>query len=616
MTGTARVVFALLLAACSSNPDDPAGPVATPLPTLDILPPSPRGPPPRLGTGAIEFVDVTIAVGAKAPAGFAVAFVDYDDDGWPDLTVGTELGLMIFQNQRNGTFANVSLRAPTAFVGAVDTTVYADVNGDGHLDLYLGRRDGPDELLVSDGQGGFSPLTNSGVPESRGVRGVSFGDVDHDGDLDLFVSVGRKPEFGYGDQGDGGGADRLLINDGSGHFTDSDQDIGGPATGETFAAALVDFDRDTWLDILVVTASASDRFYRGGPGGTFADATPTTITDRWTNLMGLAIGDFNEDGRLDVYGTDSISDTLYAQRDDGSFEQTWPQLPGDADPTAVRTGWGVVTIDLDQDGDQDLVQSLARDDVFIGDTTPRPGGFLIFEKGAGGHFEDVTFESGQAMDTEVDGKGLATADFDRDGDLDLAVMTPGNEEDGGASGLRLLRNDGARAAGKDAVLLDLRWSDWPNSYAVGAIIDVVAGKSRASRVVTAGTSYLSAVDFVQHFGLGDAATAQVTVTWPDGQTDVFETVSAGHHRITRSANAASIEPSAAASSADPLALPCDASCEYCKAICSLYDQCDALGESGVSTVFDCVVQCWLLRPPTVEACLGEIACAHIEICTP
>jgi len=574
----------------SSAPDVPIGPI------LDVAPRVTK-PPPRVGAGALDFVDVTEGAGIDTPTANSVAFVDFNDDGWPDLTVGTALGVYLLRNNGDGTFVNETLRIsiPRELRGEVSTTVYGDVNGDGHLDLYVGRWRGSDFLLMSDGAGSFKPNPDAGIPEAIGVRGVNFGDTDGDGDLDLYVCIGRDLALGFGETGDGGGPDKLFTNNG-GVFTDSGQPVGGKPKGETFGALMVDFDRDADLDLFVVTASDLDRYYRND-GGVFTNVSEAAGIARWTNLMGLAVGDYDGDNLLDVYGTDSIPDALYKGQGNGTFTNVYPAvLGGEADPSAAQTAWGCAFMDADNDGDQDVLTVAAYDDNYHGRTgPPRVGRFVLLENDGAGGMTDATDDAGAALNRDVNGGGLAVADYDLDGDIDVAVALaePGKAGEGAGGhdvlmGLRLLRNDGLRAPGNRSLRIELR-QDGPNKWAVGATIDVVTASHQSSRAVTAGESYLSANDFAQHFGMGSSSAAKVDVRWPDGRNDTVE-LKQGNHRIVRTGDVVTVEPAGTTAATSPGPILCDLDCQACQALCDA-GACIHGGHalSGVA----CLVDCWL-----------------------
>ena len=256
--------------------------------------------------------------------------------------------------------------------------------------------------------------------------------------------------------------------------------------------------------------------------------------------MGLAVGDYNGDANLDIYATNASADYLYQGQGDGTFINVFEEVMSGGDPTANATGWGCAFIDLDNDGDQDVVSVSSYeegDQPGIKQAPPRLGRYTVLENQGNGTFVDQSEEAG--LGHAINGWGLATADYDLDGDVDIvaALQEPldlgfGPPLDTVKQGIRLLRNDSARAAGNQFLFIALQ-SPGPNRWAVGATIDVFAGTLSSTRVVTAGSSYLSQHSFVQHFGLGSHTVVdKVHIQWPDGVHTVAHSVPAGYWRFS------------------------------------------------------------------------------------
>jgi len=505
------------------------------------------GNPTHIGSNPIEFNDVTDEVGLPVLLGQAVAFVDFDLDGWPDILSVAANELILYRNL-GGTFAPVN---EWVFDGEPDILkqasngVFADVDNDGDLDLYVAASKHPDQLFLNH-DGVWSPAPEQwAVPPSLGVQGVHFADVNNDGWLDVYVTTGGsvfKQNQGPGvTPGYAGSPNSLLLNNAGNGFVDAtaEWNAGGGDTSETFGALFVDFDRDGDMDALVVRDYLTDHYFEND-GTTFVDQSATAISDLTTGLMGLAVGDINLDGHLDMYATNQMSDFLYLGDGQGHFTNGFAEQLLSPDPTGNLTGWGCAFMDMDNDRDQDVLQVAGYNrqeegvDHFI---PPRLGGYVVLENGVTsvGELTDITSEAG--LSEVVHGLALATADYDLDGDLD-AVVSLGPPADVGfgppmmdvRQGTRLLRNDSARAAGNGFLELSLRQPD-SNRFAVGATIDVLTGIRRASRVVTVGDSYLAAHSFVQHFGIGTNGAASVQIHWPNGMKQNAKNVPAGYHRL-------------------------------------------------------------------------------------
>ncbi len=462
-----------------------------------------------------------------------------------------------------------------------------------------------------------------GIPEAADVQGVSFADVDGDGDLDVYVARGRQQVFERSerapDPGREGSPNHLLLNDGSGVFTDVTADWQAMAgeRSESFGALFADYDRDGDQDALVVRDFEADHFLRND-GDAFQHVTSAISADG-TSLMGMAVADFDGDGNLDVYSTDVGPDTLYLGDGDGTFDDVYVDWI-DADPSASLTGWGVAAIDVDNDADADVMTVSAWEYADQYEDLMRTGAYVLLDN-TGGAFTDIAEAAG--LGEVVHGTALAIADYDLDGDLDVAVALGipdaadfGPDPSEVTTGIRILRNDSARAAGKRFLEISLRDQGNKNAWAVGATVDVVAGEGRASRVVTAGDSYLSTHSFVQHFGLGDAQTAEVTISWPDGRTTRAHEVPAGYVRMAPH-DGDCCWPSATtceqpwpdcptwASAADP----CGGvvGCDVCQLVC------DKLAECGLEE--GCAQDCEEGPPEVEEAvCALSAPCDAIETC--
>ncbi len=492
---------------------------------------------------AWHFTDVTAEAGLSYQHGYlaepgfrepsenagGVAVGDYDGDGWPDLYVvrGTIGANLLFHNRGDGTFEEVGQAAGVALTGVRSSgPLFADLDGDGRLDLFVGGVDGtPVSVFRNAGDGTFTDVTaTSGIdiPPGRDTFGATAGDYDHDGDLDLFVTHWLTSFFNFPDTS----SFHLWQNDGTGVFTDVTLAAGIVALGpsdnfNSFTANFADIDGDRWPDLLVTGDFLTTRVYRNNRNGTFTFATDTSvITDG--NGMGAAIGDYDNDGDLDWFVSsiwdpngvaegnwDTTGNRLYRNRGDGTFEDA-------TDAAGVRVGywgWGSTFQDLDNDGDLDLfhVNGFGRADIpqtaeFIADPS------RLFVGNGDGTFTERAAELGVA-DTD-EGRGVAAFDYDGDGDLDLFVH---NSEGPG----RLYRNDGGNAG---------RWLDValhgraPNTEGIGARIRVTVDGRTQLREVRAGSNYLSQDLAEAHFGLGAGRTASVEVLWPDGTRTVREKI--------------------------------------------------------------------------------------------
>ena len=474
-----------------------------------------------------------------AMMGGGLCWLDVENDGWLDLFVVNsyadeeiadwmrrEGGLprsALFHND-HGRFVNVGAKAGADLQVRGNGCAAADFNGDGHTDLYVTTAVS-DVLLWNDGDGTFTEgARTSGVVSFGWRSGAAVGDVNSDGRPDLFVA-------GYTDVhnsilGSTGGfptnheavRDLLFLNEGNGADGRARfREVGVQAGLEPVArdhglgAAFSDFDGDGRLDLYVANDEDPNRLYRNVPadrplGFRFEErARREGVADRNAG-MGVATADWSGDGRPDIVVSNSREQRHAAFRSDGGGSFVDTRAAFEAALGLDATGWGVSWVDLDLDGHLDLVMadgaipvtSLAKDA-----RTIRVVGNLAGQQ-LPGQFADVSRLVGTASGPRVNGRGVAAADFDNDGRVDVAVNSIGGR-------LVLLRNTGPKAHWLEVGL---------KRFAPGATITAVLPDGRRLvREVQAGGSYLSSEDPRVHFGLGAATTVrELIVRYPDGTT--------------------------------------------------------------------------------------------------
>ena len=503
--------------------------------------------------------------------GAGVALLDYDNDGWLDALVlsGTRLKEgarsdidwppgqaptnRLYRNRRDGTFEDVTDRAGLRRTGWASSVCAGDYDNDGWLDLfvtYFGRN----VLYHNRGDGRFEDTTARAGFAAKGTRwgsGCTFIDYDRDGKLDLFVAnylsfdLATAPEPGKGPNclwkgipvncGPKGlpfDHNLLYHNRGDGTFEDVTEASGIGKVRERYpmTAAAADFDGDGWTDIYVACDSTAAILYRNNRDGTFTDVAMASGT-AYSELgdaqagMGLAVGDYDGDGLLDLLKTHFADDVpaLYRNLGRGQFEDAAVAAGLSALNRYVE--WGAGMPDLDNDGRPDVVYVTGNVYPEIERHLPQyphRGPRVVFRNGEGGRFELVTERSGPGATTPHSSRGAAFGDIDNDGDVDVLVMNM-NEPPS------LLRNDYAGGNGWLELKLEGTRS---NRAAIGATVIVTAGGRRQARAVLSQSSYYSHDDLRLHFGLGTATMAdQVEVRWPSGGVDVLHAV--GGRRLVR-----------------------------------------------------------------------------------
>jgi len=480
--------------------------------------------------------------------GGGVAWIDYDGDEWLDvyLTSTPTVASMkqgripsnrLYRNNRDGTFQEVTERAGVGYRGWSMGVSVVDYDQDGDQDLYLTNH-GPNVLYRNQGDGTFRDVTReAGVGEARWSTASGWGDYDQDGDPDLFVAnyvdydLSALPEFGRGryclfrslevlcgPRGMKGAGDTLYRNNGDGTFTDVSRAAGVADERGHFGLGCVwsDLDGDGDLDLYVANDTQANDLYWNRGDGTFEEGglLSGAVLDLNGNAragMGVAVGDYDRDGRFDVAVTNFSEESYAVFHNDGAGEFTDRAGPlGIARQTLAYLGWGVLFADFDQDGWLDLVGVNGHvypqvDQLSIG-TSYRQSGLLWRGDGKGG-FVEATATAGSGLTSARSHRGAALGDFDRDGAPDLLV----SDLDGQPI---LLRN---RTEGRGRYLRV--------RAPLGSRVEVWAGGARQVEEVRSGGSYLSASEQVAHFGMGEAKQAErVRVTLLGGRSKEWTNV--------------------------------------------------------------------------------------------
>ena len=470
--------------------------------------------------------------------GSGVAWIDIDNDGFQDLYfVNGAVGAsnILYRNNRNGTFSNITESSGTAGSSskAYKTGVaVGDYDNDGLLDLFITAY-GPDILYHNLGNGKFADVTAAaGVAGGAAEWGTSAGffDYDRDGDLDLYVANYvdfRMDENPWcGDRKPGyrmycnptifdGTASRLYRNNGNGTFTDvsTAAGIANPA-GKGLGVVFCDYDRDGDSDIYVANDLVRNFLYRNNGDGTFQDVAYAAsvgfdINGKPQAGMGVDCGDVDGDGLPELFVTNFSEElnTLYKNHGDGTFQDVTQQIG--LGSGFLPLGFGTKMYDYDNDGDLDIhvTNGHVIDNVKL--YTPALSyeqKDLLYEN-TGGKFKDVSALAGGALQNTRVGRGLAVADFDNDGFLDVAISSLGRR------GV-LLRN---RGVSKNNWIEIRAEGTTSNRFGLGATVRLQAPGGLQVREINNAASYQSANDIRLHVGLGAAKTIpQIEILWPSG----------------------------------------------------------------------------------------------------
>ena len=470
-----------------------------------------------------------------AMMGGGLCWIDYDQDGWLDLYLvnshakeelsywQAQGGLpsnSLFRNGQ-GQFTDVTVQSGTDLAIRGNGCVAADFNMDGWPDLYI-TADGPNQLLWNRGDGSFAEgAAAAGVDAVEWNSASAVADINRDGLPDLFVAAyidlenkiphpsGAFPQDYYGLP------DRMYLNNGDGTFRDVTDMIGLQREERGLGALFTDLDNNGQLELYIANDGQPNRMYTAVPdsseiGFHFEDISLSAATGDSGSGMGITGGDYDGDGRFDLFVTnwEAELNALYRNeiddRDELAFRYSTYRI-GISGLGNNMTGWGTHFADFDQDGDLDLLTVNGRVPVSNFDSDPELVRFYgnMQQEGKPGQFREWTRQVGLHEDGvgPLLSRGSAMADYDNDGDLDVAINTIGGKA-------ALLQNEGA-AGNWLQIGLD--------GFYPGAVVEVVLPDGRSlMREWHVGSSYLSSEDTRLHVGLGSFTEAvTVRVWWQD-----------------------------------------------------------------------------------------------------
>ncbi len=507
----------------------------------------------------IHFVHNNGAFGKKflpETLGPGVAFIDYDNDGWPDIFLvngtdwpghaGKHTTSKLYHNNHDGTFTDVTHKAGLDSLEIFGMGVaVGDFDNDGYDDLFITSYR-QNHLFHNNGNGTFTDVTQKaglgGVQEFS--TGAAWVDYDKDGRLDLVVAnyVQWTPETDLYCTLDGksksyctpesykGTSVRLWHNRGNGTFEDVTKKAGlGDPTSKTLGIAVLDYDGDGWPDLLLSNDTQPNKLYRNNGNGTFTEkavlAGVAFSEDGVARAgMGVDAADYDRSGHPSLLITNFANQmlSLYHNEGTGLFVDEAPQSEiGRA--SLLTLGFGCFFFDYDLDGWPDVFVANGHIDPDIQRVQANVKYAMpphLFRNMGNGNFEEVTKSAGAAFAAPRVARGAAYADIYNDGRLDVLMATNGGPT-------ALFRNETSGAAPNRSLRVKLVGTK-SNRDGIGAIVRVTAAGETQTQMLRSGSSYLSASELILTFGLAQHDKAEnLEITWPSGQVDHLTNVNAG-----------------------------------------------------------------------------------------
>lgn len=520
---------------------------------------------------AVTYVDATDEAGIRfqhssgtrssllpEDMGSGAGFADIDNDGNIDLyivnlpgpfkqdgkPVGSRTANVLYQNNGDGTFTDITKTAGVGHQGYGMGCVFADYDSDGNIDLYVTNY-GANVLYRNNGDGTFRDVTSTaGVGCELWSTGAAFADVDGDNDLDLYVcnyvtydlealeqmkeeslQSGKPVPSALNPHVFEPQDNVFYRNNGDGTFTDVTAEAGIAAPGgRSMQAIFSDFDADNDLDLYVANDTSVNYTYRNEGSGVFTDVSAESWAADFRGSMGLAAGDYDSDGDVDLFISHWVDEenALYRNllKEDGAAEhirfvdESYTAMLAEA--SIKEIGWGTALFDYDNDGDLDIFvtngstfQELKRPQVLIAQRD------ALFRNDGDGTFTDVSGITGIAALPVRVGRGAAFGDYDNDGDVDIFIVNNHAKP-------TLLRNDGGNR--NNYLSVELIGTN-ANRNAVGAKIQVKTTNQTQMREIYAGDSYMSSNSLIATFGVGTATQVEsMQIIWSNGDTQTLHNI--------------------------------------------------------------------------------------------
>jgi len=443
----------------------------------------------------ISFVDRTSFAGLGGTAlNQGLALGDYDNDGREDLYVSALNGgpNRLYRNMGNFIFEDVSAQAGVNYAGTSKVSSWGDIDNDGDPDLYVGNRDEGDVLYINQGNGTFTEETAArGIVNPAPTSAVLFSDINRDGWLDIYIGNMHQPNIMY-------------INDGTGHFTDYAEASGATDDAVAMGSVFFDFDLDGDEDLyLPHDAQVPYILYRNEGNVQFTNISSDAKVNYAGFGMGAEVGDFNLDGYMDIYITNLYDNVLYQNMGDGTFESVGESMHVNDN----GMGWGSVFADFDNDRLQDIYVS--------NDYNFSPYENVLYHN-TGSDFEIVS--EGDPCASPHAGYATVASDLNEDGLMDILVANSG------APGVQLFQN--VSTADNHYISFRLEGVQ-SNRDAIGARIEVHTNAGIQYDQVISSSGYAANNGRWIHFGLaGEDFVDFIKIYWPSGNVEEISSLAA------------------------------------------------------------------------------------------
>jgi hypothetical protein len=522
--------------------------------------------PTRKTSFEIQFHDVTQAAGINfihnngafgkkflpEALGPGCAFIDYDNDGWPDILLVNGMDwpghrsrtstLNLYHNNHDGTFTDVTQKSGLGIEMYGMGVAVGDYDNDGYDDIFISAL-GQSRLFHNNGNATFTDLTRQAglMGPNEFSTSAAWVDFDRDGHLDLLVAnyVQWTPATDLFCTLDGvqksyctpesykGASARLWRNRGDGTFEDVTKKAGlFDPTSKGLGVAVLDYDNDGWPDLLIANDTERNKLYHNNGNGTFTEtgiSAGVAFSENGVARAGMGVdaADYDRSGRSSLLITNFANQmlALYHNEGNGLFVDDAPR--SEAGRASLLTlGFGCFFFDYDLDGWLDIFVANGHIENQIERVQKRVTYAQpphMFRNLGAGKFQEVTRQLGPAFATPRVARGAAYADFDNDGDLDVLVTT-------NAGPAKLFRNDGGTNHSLRVRLVGTK----SNRDGIGAVVKATSNGETQTLMMRSGSSYLSASELVLTFGLGQRTTVDhFEIKWPSGQIDQISNLAAG-----------------------------------------------------------------------------------------